>query len=112
MTGQDEREVAARVWHGLTDAAWESASPAVQESLIKATRVDSLIAAGFHLAPTAEVKAEALEEVVRQAMEQRAGGLVPLDGRTWGEPDGYWITMHAPIVAEAIAAHLRENGGA
>lgn len=62
--------------------------------------------------PTAEVKAEALEDVVRQAMEQRAGGLVPLDGRTWGEPDGYWITMHAPIVAEAIATHLRENGGA
>lgn len=87
MTGQNEREVGIQAIIGR----YPSFDHLSAEGII-----DAILAAGFHLTPTAEVKAEALEEAAKAYAYVFAV-------TSYKSPVYKWLRDRA--------THLRENGG-
>lgn len=113
MTGQDEREVAIEVLRaqGCRIHHQPDCSPVLNGCSfpeICGRTADALLAAGFHLTPTAEVKAEALRDVAEEALAEWCP-----HGDSHGDGSCECpLTDRLTVIVEAIATHLRESGGA
>lgn len=125
MTGQDERDVLlgllTHLPAGVTEEGQEIPLLHMLPESAREYLRDAILAAGFHLTPIAEVKAEALAQIIEPLLAahgtkaRNAYYVRCRCGYSKGGAEGPRPTLHAheaQVTAEAIAAHLRENGGA
>ncbi len=118
MSAQEERDVLAKA---IFESYHDHQKRRVHGIPVWDYVATDLIAAGFHLTPTAEVKAEALAQIIEPL----------LDAHGTKARNSYYVECHcgcsemgsylgekpnlhehkAQVIAKAIAAHLRENGG-